>query len=84
MLLSAPYFNPSLAAVDVLCVRHSKKVMFIGTTIMEMCVIIFVINGKSYYYWITTLQESLPHKGDTLLVEGEKLGGEDVCHIILL
>ena len=46
---------PSTAVVDMLYIRHSIKVIFIGATIMDIFVSVFVIYVNFYCYWITTL-----------------------------
>ena len=35
-----------------------------------MCVSVFAIYVNFYWYWITSLQKSLPSKGETSLEEG--------------
>ena len=50
VLLCATCFNTIPDAVDVICVRHSKNVIFIGANIMEMFVSVFVIYIKFYCY----------------------------------
>ena len=73
MFTYATYFNDIPAAVDLLYVSSSKKVMFIGATIVEMCVSFLVIYVYFYCYWVTTLQQNSPSKGENLLEGGEQM-----------
>ena len=73
VLTCDPYFNSIPAAVDMICVRNYQKVMFIGATIVEMCVSFLVIYVYFYCYWVTTLQQNSPSKGENLLEGGEQM-----------
>ena len=41
VLICAAFLNPSPDVFDVICIRHYKRVAFIGATIMAMCVFLF-------------------------------------------
>ena len=45
VLICAAFLNPSPDVFDVICIRHYKRVAFIGATIMAMCVFLFFLSS---------------------------------------